>query len=120
MTNFEQQMDFFHVIFVCFGTAALVILIMTVILFFALKIPQVFNEITGRKAKKAIEKMQSLNEVVRSTGEITEPLDIGKNFRLCQPVQSDTMVLDASPKQDLAEFRVLRTILEVHTDEVID
>lgn len=40
---------------------ALVMLAITVILFFALKIPQVFGELSGRTQRKAIEDMKNIN-----------------------------------------------------------
>ncbi len=69
MTNFEQQVNLFHGIFVYCGIAALLLLAVAVALFFLLKIPQVFSEITGRGAKKAIEEMEGEGAISRRIGE---------------------------------------------------
>ena len=57
MRDFEQMMNLYHGIFFWCGLAALLFLVMAVVLFIVLKIPQVFGELTGRVAKKAIEEM---------------------------------------------------------------
>lgn len=59
--NFEQQVTFYHNINVYCAIAALVFLIIAIVLFFILKIPQVLGEITGRKAQKAIDEMTAEN-----------------------------------------------------------
>ena len=69
MTNFEQQVNLFHGIIVYCGIAALLLLAVAVALFFLLKIPQVFSEITGRGAKKAIEEMEGEGAISRRIGE---------------------------------------------------
>lgn len=197
MTNFEQQVNLFHGIFVYCGIAALLMLAVAVALFFVLKIPQVFSEITGRGARKAIEEMEGAGAVsmrigedgrkkrkgftgaeteavgqniaqevtesmetgkmpqmmvsweeknVENTSDLSETFDLGETFTdvlnhksddaegsssttvlshegisaAYQPPQPDTTVLNAGMRIPAPEFRVLRTILEVHTDEVIE
>ncbi len=93
--NFEQQIRFYHSIFVYFAIASLVILIITVILFFVFKIPRVIGEITGRDARKAISEMMKENKV---------------------------SVINRTNMQmwDVDEvFVIERSIVEIHTDEVI-
>lgn len=220
MRNFEQQVNLFHGIFIYCGIAALLLLLVAVSLFFLLKIPQVFSEITGRGAKKAIEEMEGAGVVSMRIGEdgrkrrkgftgalgtgklrkntanlrrpvssptelmtgqetenmaqgteqtmtesmmtekmspemtasgeqgvVTETFDMGEEptdvlnhkswseeegsssttilnhqepSAVYQPPQQDTMVLNVGMKTPVTEFHVLRTILEIHTDEVIE
>ena len=55
-------------LFICYGSAILAALmfIITVVLFFVLKIPHVIGDLTGSNARKAIENIRNQNE---STGE---------------------------------------------------
>lgn len=71
--GFEEKYAFYRNIFLYCGIAALVFLAIAIILFFALRIPQVFGELTGRTARK----------------------DGG------------------------VDFVVIRSLVEIHTDEVI-
>lgn len=57
--GFEEKYAFYRNIFLYYGIAALVFLAIAIILFFALRIPQVFGELTGRTARKAVEEMVS-------------------------------------------------------------
>lgn len=60
--NFEQLMNMYgNIKFFC-GIAAIIFLLAAIALFFLLKIPSVFSELTGRGAKKAIEEMTAANE----------------------------------------------------------
>ena len=47
--GFEEKYAFYRNIFLYCGIAALVFLAIAIILFFALRIPQVFGELTGRR-----------------------------------------------------------------------
>jgi len=55
--NFEQMVSLYHGIFVYCGIAAIVCVVAAIVLFILLKIPQVFSELSGRGAKKAIAEM---------------------------------------------------------------
>ena len=57
--GFEERYTCYRNIFLYCGIAALVFLAIAIILFFVLKIPQVFGELTGRTARKAVEEMAS-------------------------------------------------------------
>ena len=48
--GFEERYTFYRNIFLYCGIAALVFLAIAIILFFVLKIPQVFGELTGKKS----------------------------------------------------------------------
>lgn len=167
--SFEQQVIFYHNIFVYCAISALVFLIIAAALFFMLKIPRVFGEMTGRDAKKAIDKMMEENAVSGSLtsikpgedgrrcrkGKTGAPMDIldcfgnvqteiphvwgmgrmtanagiskaegtsaavQENGAVYQRPSPETMVLNQDMKHDRDVFVVLRSIVEIHTDEVI-
>lgn len=78
--NFEELIRVYHSIHVYCAIAALVFLALTVILFFQMKIPRVFGELTGRTARKAIDEMTAENAVSGSlnSGRIGED---GRRYR---------------------------------------
>ena len=55
--NFEQKYAAYQHIALYCAIAAGVFLVLTIILFLVLKIPQVFGELTGRTARKAVQEM---------------------------------------------------------------
>lgn len=55
--NFEQKYAVYQHIALYCAIAAGVFLVLTIILFLVLKIPQVFGELTGRTARKAVQEM---------------------------------------------------------------
>ncbi len=57
--GFEEKLRLLQKYFSVLRIAALVFLAIAIILFFALRIPQVFGELTGRTARKAVEEMVS-------------------------------------------------------------
>ena len=83
--NFEQQITFYHNIFVYCAIAALVFLAIAVILFFILKIPRVIGEFTGRDAKKAIQEMTEANDI---TGNLSTSRRLGDDGRRHRKVRS--------------------------------
>ena len=56
--NFEQKYAVYQHIALYCAIAAGVFLVLTIILFLVLKIPQVFGELTGRTARKAVQEMR--------------------------------------------------------------
>lgn len=188
--NFEQLMNMYgNIKFFC-GIAAIVFLLIAIALFFLLKIPSVFSELTGRGAKKAIEEMMAENDsgglsasrkigddgrrhkrknmgtsrLRKNTGRMTGNLNTGRmtgNLNtgqfdstaqafqpepepqpavqpaaqpVIQPVQEvgETSVLDSGTNETSvldtglnettvmrSGFVILRSIVEIHTDEVI-
>lgn len=61
--NFEQQVNLFHGMCVYCAIAALGFLIIAAALFFLFHIPEVVGELTGRKARRAIDEMTAENAV---------------------------------------------------------
>lgn len=59
--NFEQKYAAYQHIALYCAIAAGVFLVLTIILFLVLKIPQIFGELTGRTARKAVQEMTENN-----------------------------------------------------------
>lgn len=57
--DIERQIALYHNLSVYCAIAAVILLVIAIFLFIWLKIPHVFNEITGRGARKAIEEMSA-------------------------------------------------------------
>lgn len=57
--EFEAKYTLYRNIYFYCGIAALFFLLIAIILFFSLRIPQVFGELTGRTARKAVEEMNN-------------------------------------------------------------
>ena len=53
--------DTYHLIFQVSGIAAIVMLILTVVLFFVLKVPKLVGDLSGRIARKGIESIRAQN-----------------------------------------------------------
>ena len=190
--GFEERYTFYRNIFLYCGIAALVFLAIAIILFFVLKIPQVFGELTGRTAsggtptikKKTDKKSKGKKETkkpangtpskkqvysdligendtpvrlvthddiptptlmprreeetsIRSEGE-TEVLGVGttetetevlgagiqeSETTVLGAVEAETDILQMPETQvtpEKADFVVVRSIVEIHTDEVIE
>lgn len=66
--NFEELVNLYHNINVYCAIAALVFLVIAIVLFFQMKIPRIFGELTGRTAQKAIDEMMAENA---SSGSLT-------------------------------------------------
>lgn len=75
--NFEQLMNIYSGIKTGCGIAAIIFLAAAIALFFLLKIPTVFSELSGRGAKKAIEEMTAEND----SGGLSSSRKIGDDGR---------------------------------------
>lgn len=75
--DFEQQITFYHNVFVYCAIAALIFLLIAIALFFVLKIPRVFGEMTGRDARRAIDEMMEENA---TSGSLTS-MKLGEDGR---------------------------------------
>lgn len=92
MQDFEQMMNLYHTIFIGCGIAALLFLLLGIILFFVLKIPQTLGELTGRVARKEIEQMVELSA---ESGDLTSRR-IGEDGRRHRTIKSRTGALGTS------------------------
>lgn len=97
--------------------AAIFFLLLSVTLFFVLRIPRIFGELTGQTARRAVrEMMESASRSGRLTLPKREREAPAPAHRAEQSVHHlSTMALER-PRED---FVVLRSIVEIHTDEVI-
>lgn len=175
--NFEQQVNLFHGMCVYCAIAALGFLIIAAALFFLFHIPEVVGELTGRKARRAIDEMTAENAVsgsltshrigedgrrhrrkgrtgalatgrlrrtsgrlampdshrnqsalnqdgstptdvlsshIQITTELEDPTELN-----AQESKSETVLLNESMIQTGERFVIERSIVEIHTDEVI-
>ena len=144
--NFEQKYAAYQHIALYCAIAAGVFLVLTIILFLVLKIPQVFGELTGRTARKAVQemtenhpqsgKLQKKNvspakkKTSRKDKKTEKPEEQESEAETAVLGQNDLMettvldaVRDSVPTGKLSvqpeTFKVLRSIVEIHTDEVI-
>ena len=147
--------------------SAVVFLVLAVIQFFALRIPRVLGELTGRTARKAVQEMRKDNsygkeqssakktaykkltkskEKTKNSGKSTERkricyeaveenampvcsddvvISTANHYKETKTVEMETAVLTSTQmhqrvRQSSSEdFVVLRSIVEIHTDEVI-
>lgn len=89
MQELERMIKFYHAAFVLFLILAIVFLIISVILFFRFHIREIFDMRTGRGARKAIQKMQELND---QTGKLRQevinktPIGLSPQERISPPV----------------------------------
>lgn len=74
--GFEEKYTLYRNIYLYCGIAALVFLAIAILLFIVLRIPQVFGELTGRTARKAVEEMTSGKPV--QAKRITKKKETGK------------------------------------------
>lgn len=182
--NFEQLINLYHNLFVWCGIIAIVLLLVAIFLFIWLKIPRVYDELSGRGAKKAIAEMgetgasgaltgrgidqsgkrkgrtgilqqqnpqrtagsgalgYSGNMSGQMSGQISGPMSGQMSGQIASPVSAamgpsaggyapepeevyaETAPLAAgmipqAPTPTPTGFRVIRSIVEIHTDEVI-
>lgn len=105
--SYEQMMNIYHNIFAFCGVSAVFCLIVAAVLFVVLRIANVFSELTGRGAKKAIEAMIKENTQLDTV--VTEKMEVLDQQDMAITVQTDIN----------AEFVILRSIVEIHTDKVL-
>lgn len=76
--GFEQRYALYSSIYLYCGIAALILLLITIILFLVLKIPRVFGELTGRTARKAVEEGSVGKMAQRKKTSVRKRTDRGK------------------------------------------
>jgi hypothetical protein len=62
MAEYTEKIGMYHTIFQIFGIAAILMLIISIVLFFVLNIPRVFGDLTGLNAKRTIQQMEEVNQ----------------------------------------------------------
>ena len=88
-TNYEQMASIFKIVSIVLFSLAAVCLVFAVFAFITFKIPNVIGDLTGRNARKSIEKMRDANEkggkksyrphpVASDRGTLTEPIKQSK------------------------------------------
>lgn len=88
-TNYEQMASIFKIVSIVLFSLAAVCLVFAIFAFITFKIPNVIGDLTGRNARKSIEKMRDANEkggkksyrphpVASDRGTLTEPIKQSK------------------------------------------
>lgn len=113
--DYAAQMTLYHNIFRICSIAALCFFALAIVLFFTLKIPRVFGKLTGRLARKAIEEMREGTCGTKSNSLEQAEASCGTVFLTHAEADYGTVLLS---QQMSVEFVILRSIVEVHAEEV--
>ena len=120
--NFEQKYAVYQHIALYCAIAAGVFLVLTIILFLVLKIPQVFGELTGRTARKAVQEMtenhpQSGKKGLAGTAFVkNKTKSVHIDTRPVKAQETDEEQTAVLPRE---AFIVFRSVVVIHTDAVI-
>lgn len=129
--NFEQTYTMYARIHLYCLIAAAAFLVLAIVLFFVLRIPQVFGELTGRTARKAVQEMKEGNPhsgELASAKKRAEHKTLTKSkgivpMQRAKETETSVLTLTRLPQNETQssenDFIVLRSIVELHTDEVI-
>lgn len=138
--NFEQRYTLYQHIALYCAIAAGVFLVITVLLFLILRIPQVLGELTGRTARKAVQEMTEKNPGsgrLQVTGLDVKEEKNAKLLRGKAETENETMILMGDEQMTIAihnngektvvkkglsegkKFKIRRSIVEIHTQEVM-
>ena len=129
--NFAQTYTMYARIHLYCLIAAAIFLILAIVLFFVLRIAQVFGELTGRTARQAIQEMEksSLHSSERASAKkktVYKEQNTPRQKRMHEThEETETVTLTREEKEmkagrsSMGDFIILRSIVEIHTDEVI-
>lgn len=96
---------------------AVLFFIVTVILFITLKIPSVIGDLSGRTARRSVVKLQRRKTeqlpVIQSQN--TMPIDNSTAL-----LSEETMSLEKGRISMQSDFRIIKSIIYIHTEESID
>ena len=128
--NFEHLAGLYHCIFLYCGVGAILFAAAAVVLFIWLKIPKVFLELSGHTARAAIARMSAQQE---KGGRVRRRMSVVKMARKAAAAPETAAISDAvrgtsSDSPDCCTvslpenggFCVIRSIVKVHTGEVIE
>lgn len=126
--------EMYHSIFVAAGILGGIMLSVTILLFFVLKIPGLFGYFTGAAKKKAVEDMRQQNEGFDSSltvdhTSVSEKTEVRGESGLSGHLSEETLVLSVSDRPVLDETSVLSSqerrfeveyeICYIHSSEII-
>lgn len=106
--------DVYRYIFLGAAVGAGIMLVLSVVLFFVLRIPRIIGDLTGRTAKRAIEKIRKINEqtgdkahnssaVNLERGSVTDKIsNSGRLIRRSGPKYGTGMITEKIPTQNLS------------------
>lgn len=120
-TNYEQMASIFKIVSIVLFVLAAVCLAFAIFAFVTFKIPNVIGDLTGRNARKSIEKMRDANEkggkksyrphpVASDRGQVTEPIKQSKKeskklykTSKTEPQRKESQTFDGSGATDVLE-----------------
>lgn len=129
--NFAQTYTMYARIHLYCLIAAAIFLVLAIVLFCVLRIAQVFGELTGRKARKAVREMEesNLHSSKRASAKKNTAYKNQNKPRQKRKYETyeekETVTLTREEKEmkagrsSMGDFIILRSIVEIHTDEVI-
>lgn len=89
--TYEQYQLMFYIAFV----SCIILFLLTVVLFFALKIPRAFGDITGLSRKKAIKNLNEQSEKAKISGSGSEETDrISPSGRIISDYTGNTVITE--------------------------
>lgn len=133
-TNYEQMASIFKIVSIVLFSLAAVCLVFAVFAFITFKIPNVIGDLTGRNARKSIEKMRDANEkggkksyrphpVASDRGTLTEPIKQSKKeskklskTAKTEPQEKNLQTFDGSGATDVLEDVNATTKLDYDAD----
>lgn len=133
-TNYEQMASIFKIVSIVLFSLAAVCLVFAVFAFITFKIPNVIGDLTGRNARKSIEKMRDANEkggkksyrphpVASDRGTLTEPIKQSKKeskklskTAKTEPKRKESQTFDGSGATDVLEDINATTKLDYNAD----
>ena len=102
MEQIQQQINFFHIMFVICLILALVCLGLSVFFFFKFKILNIFNIKTGRSVKKSVEKVNEMNAKTGQLRQMPSNTHRRKSQKLTKPQPGlDLNTMDPNAVSDL-------------------
>ncbi|MBS7359128.1 MAG: hypothetical protein KIG53_00825 [Oscillospiraceae bacterium] len=129
-TNYEQMASIFKIVSIVLFSLAAVCLLLAVFTFIIFKIPNVIGDLTGRNARKSIEKMRDANEksgkksyrphpVASDRGTLTEPIKQSKKESKklsetvkTEPQRKESQTFDGNSATDVLEDLNATAILD--------
>lgn len=133
-TNYEQMASVLKIVSIVLFSLAAVCLVFAVFAFITFKIPNVIGDLTGRNARKSIEKMRDANEkggkksyrphpVASDRGTLTEPIKQSKKeskklskTAKTEPKRKESQTFDGSGATDVLEDINATTKLDYNAD----
>lgn len=113
MMDYDASMQMYLLIFRICGIAAVIMLLVSIVLFIMLKIPKVFGELTGLNAKKTIRHMEEINA---QTGKLVSSHKVVGKKKKMKVSKDEQEIPKAGPV--VQSYRTAK--MEIKTDPLSD